>query len=161
MPTAASHVWRPSRARRVVLDGFVPIPRGVIPTPAPALVWPAKDPADVLDYELDISAALTGNPGDSIATLDVTITPNAAGDVVLNSSAADGPIAVLWMAKGQIGITYSVQVSIGTTNGRTLSRAILLPVQALSISAVPAAALTTSSGTVITDQNGNPILVGN
>ena len=31
MPTTATHVWRPSGARRVVLDGFVPVPRGTIP----------------------------------------------------------------------------------------------------------------------------------
>lgn len=160
MPTTAPHVWRPSGARRVVLDGFVPIPRGtVLATPA-ALAWPSKDPADVLDYEFDVSAALTGNGGDAIATLDVTITPNATGDLTLTSTGADGDIAVFWFSLGQIGTTYVVQVTIGTTSGRTLSRAVLLPVQSLATATAPTTVLTTDTGAVVTDTTGNPILIG-
>lgn len=160
MPTIASHVWRPSGARRVVLDGFLPVPRGTIPsTPAP-LAWPAKDPADVLDYEFDVSAALLGNRGDTIATIDVAIVPNALGDLTLVSSAADGPIAVFWFSHGQVGTIYAVQVTMNTASGRTLSRAILLPVQSLATAAAPIEALTTDTGNVVTDQSGNPILIG-
>ncbi len=160
MATIAPHVWRPSGARRAVLDGFVPVPRGTLPaTPAP-LVWPAKDPADVLDYEFDISAALLANRGDGIATIDVAITPDGASDLTLNSMAADGAIAVLWFGGGQIGTVYTVQLTIGTTDGRTISRAVLLPVQSLATAAVPAASLTSDTGAVVTDQNGNPILIG-
>ncbi len=160
MATIAPHVWRPSGARRAVLDGFVPVPRGTLPaTPAP-LVWPAKDPADVLDYEFDISAALLANRGDGIATIDVAITPDGTGDLTLNSMAADGAIAVLWFGGGQIGTVYTVQLTIGTTDGRTVSRAVLLPVQSLATAAVPATALTSDTGAVVTDQNGNPILIG-
>ncbi len=162
MPTTATHVWRPSGARRVVLDGFAPVPRGTIPaTPAP-LVWPTKDPADVLDYEFEIAAALLGNHGDGIATLDVTITPSGnVGDVVLNSSTADGAIAILWFAGGNAGTNYIIHVTAGTTSGRTLSRAVLLPIQSLSTaSSATLNALTTDTGAIITDQNGNPILIG-
>ena len=160
MPTIATHVWRPSGARRVVLDGFVPVPRGTIPsTPAP-LSWPAKDPADILDYEFDVSAALLGNRGDTIATIDVAITPNAAGDLALTNNAADGPIAVFWFGSGQIGTIYVVQITVGTSSGRTLSRAVLLPVQSLSSVSAPTEVLTTDTGTVVTDQSGNPILIG-
>jgi len=160
MPTAASHVWRPSGARRVTLDGFVPLPRGTIPTTPPPLTWPAKDPGDFLDYEFDATAALIGNRGDSIATLDVVITPNGIGDLTLSSATADGHIAVFWFAGGQIGTVYVVQITIGTGSGRTISRAVLLPVQSLAKASIPTAVLTTNSGAVITDQNGNPIAIG-
>lgn len=160
MPTVAPHVWRPSGARRAVLDGFVPLPRGTISTTPAPLAWPAKDPADILDYELDVSAALLGNGGDSIATLDVAITPNATGDLVLTSMGADGAIAVFWFSQGVVGTTYTAQVTIGTASGRTLSRAVLLPVQALASAAPPSNALTTDTGAIVTDQNGNPILIG-
>ncbi len=160
MPTIAPHVWRPSGARRAVLDGFVPVPRGTInSTPAP-LAWPAKDPADILDYEFDVSAALLGNRGDAIATLDVVITPNATGDLTLSSTGADGSIAVFWFAQGVIGTVYIVQITIGTTSGRTLSRAVLLPVQSLATASPPSNTLTTDTGAIITDQIGNPILIG-
>ncbi len=160
MATIAAHVWRPSGARRAVLDGFIPVPRGTIPTTPAPLAWPAKDPADVLDYEFDVSAALLGNKGDSIATLDATITPNATGDLTLSSSIADGAIAVFWFAGGQIGTIYVVQITIATSSGRTISRAVLLPVQALATTTAPTEVLTTDTGTIVTDQSGNPILIG-
>lgn len=160
MPTLASQVVRPSSARRVVLDGFIPVASGSVTSAPAALWWPAKDPGDVLDYEFDISPALAGNEKDTIATIGVTIEPSAAGDLTLNSSAADGNVAVLWLASGQSGTVYSVQVSIGTAAGRTIGRAIYLPVLALLANPPPVSALTTTSGAAITDQTGNAITVG-
>ncbi len=156
MPTTVTHVWRPSIARRVVLDGFVPVPRGASAAPS-VLVWPAKDPADVLDYELDITAALAGNDTDTIATVDVVTVPT---DLVCTATAADGNLVILWLSAGTAGTTYSVRVSIGTAGGRSIARAIQLPVQSLANSAAPAGSLTNGAGAVITDQNGNPILIG-
>ena len=92
MPTPATHVWKPSNARTVVLDSFIPVPRGSTALAPPPLNWPAKDPADVLDYQFDISPALVGNDGDAIATLDVTIEPANPGDLVLNSATTDGAL---------------------------------------------------------------------
>jgi hypothetical protein len=160
MPTVASHLWRPSTARRVVLDGFVPIPRGTLPIAARPLVWPAKDPADVLDFEIEIGPALAGNDGDGIATIDVVVVPAGPGGLVVNSMAADGTRAVFWLSGGQVGTTYSVQITLGTAGGRTIGRAVLLPVQSLAAATPPLNALTDDTGAVITDQAGNPILIG-
>src|ERR1700761_4907339 len=110
MATPATHVWKPSCARSVTIDSFVPVPRGSTATlPAP-LNWPTKDPSDVLDYELNIEPAVLGNCGDVIATLDVWISPNNPGDLALNSSTADGTVAVLWLAGGQAGTVYTITV---------------------------------------------------
>ena len=84
MATSASHIWRPSASRVLLLDGFVPGPRGFATYPATPLRWPAKDPGDVLDYQFDIAPALAGNDGDAISTIDVLITPSSEGDLVLN-----------------------------------------------------------------------------
>lgn len=157
MPTTATHVWHPSSARLAVLDSFVPVPRGSSIV-APVLTWPAKDPADVLDYQLDISAALIGNDGDSIASLDVLVQPGAPGDLTLVNAAADGSSAVVWLSLGQAGTTYLVTLSIVTVNGRTIQRDVQLPVLTLSQPAVPANAIQTGNGTALTDQNGNPVL---
>lgn len=156
-PTPASHVWKPSTARRVVLDAFIPVPRGSAAVAPAPLNWPAKDPADVLDYEFDISPALIGNHGDAISTLDVAISPSGAGDLALVNSAADGSVAVLWLAGGQAGTVYQATISISTTNGRTVQRSILLPVLSLSQPPIPLNAIQTNAGLVITDQNGNPV----
>ena len=85
MPTPASHVWKPSTARTVVLDSFIPVPRGSAAIAPPPLNWPTKDPADVLDYQFDVSPALVGNDGDAVETLDVSIEPANPGDLTLNS----------------------------------------------------------------------------
>jgi len=171
MATTASHLYRPGAARVLVLDGFVPGPRGarsdnpLSASPLPA--WPAKDPADVLDYQFDIAPALSGCDGDAVATLDVSISPSNPGDLALASAAADGARAVLWLAGGQAGTIYSVTLTIGTQAGRTLSRSVLLPVLALSSAAgsgpgaIGGGAITTDTGSVLVDEAGNPLLLGN
>jgi hypothetical protein len=159
MLTPAPHVWKPSNARTVVLDAFIPVPRGSAAVAPPPLNWPAKDPTDVLDYQFDISLAVVGNDGDSIASLDVTIEPADPGDLTLNSASADGTVAVLWLSGGQAGIVYTITLVIATTNGRTIQRSILLPVLSLSVPPIPPNALITDAWVVLTDQNGNPVLV--
>ena len=159
MPTLATHVWRPSSARSVTIDSFLPVPRGSTATVPAPLNWPTKDPSDVLDYEINISPAVIGNDGDVISTLDVSISPNNPGDLVINSATADGTVAVIWLAEGQAGTVYTITALISTITGRTIQRTILLPVLPLSVSIAPADGLQTAAGVVLTDQHGNPILV--
>ena len=158
MPTTAAHVWRPSAARTITLDAFIPVPRGTTATiPAP-LSWPLKDPGDLLDYQFDIAPALIGNDGDAIATLDITISPSNPGDLALSSTAADGTRAVLWLSAGQPGIAYTVTLTIGTQAGRTIARSVLLPVATLAIPPATSAPLQTENGSALTDSKGNPVL---
>ncbi len=160
MPTTATHVWKPSAARTITLDAFVPLPRGTKPN-APALAsWPIKDPTDLLDYQFDIAPALIANDGDAISTLDIAISPANPGDLALTSSMADGARAILWLSGGQSGTIYTVTLTIGTAAGRTLSRSVLLPVAALSQPPAVPGTLTTNTGATISDQNDNPIQTG-
>jgi len=158
MSTPATHVWKPSEARLVTIDSFIPVPRGSAVIAPPPLNWPTKDPGDVLDYILDIAPAIVGNDKDTIATLDVTTSPSAPGDVVIQSMTTDGSRIVLWLSAGQAGTTYTITFSISTVNGRSLQRSVLLPVLLLSVPPVPTGALLTAPGVVLTDQNGNPII---
>lgn len=159
MATPATHVWKPSSARLVTIDSFIAVARGSTATAPPPLNWPAKDPGDVLDYILDIAPAVVGNNGDGIATLDVGCSPSNPGDVVIKSSEVDGSRVVLWLSGGQAGTVYTITFSIATTGGRSLVRSVLLPVLLLSIPLVPADALLTGSGSALTDQNGNPVVL--
>ena len=165
MATTAQHVWRPSAARVLVLDGFLPVPRGTLPVSRVLPSWPAKDPADVLDYQFDIAPALSGNDGDAVSTLDVAISPSAPGDLQLVSAAADGARAVLWLGGGQGGTVYTVTLSIGTQAGRSLFRSVLLPVQLLSVGGVVgtgtgSAGLVTDGGGALLDDTGQPLDIG-
>lgn len=157
MSTPANHLWRPSNARYVQIDGFIAVPRGPQIPPATPLQWPSKDPGDTLDYVFDVSPALTANPGDTISTLDVVISPSQPGDLVLASSTADGARAVLWLSGGQPATTYAVTVTVTTTGGRALARSIALPVVALASAPAPASALTTPAGQPLTDPTGTPL----
>jgi hypothetical protein len=161
MSTLATHVWKPSHARLVSLDSFVAVPRGSAAVAPPPLNWPTKDPGDVLDYLFDIGPAIVGNDGDGIATLDVTLAPAAPGDLAVNSMTTDGSRVILWLSAGQAGTVYTITLMITTTNGRSLQRSVLLPVLLLSVPAVPVNAILTTSGVVLTDQNGNPVLSNN
>ena len=157
MSTQATQLWRPSNARYLQIDGFVATPRGPqIPPPQP-LVWPQKDPGDTLDYMFDLAPALSGNPGDSISTLSVTVSPQNPGDLTLVSAAADGPRVVLWLSGGVAGTVYTVTVTAGTTGGRSLARSLALPVVALANIPAPADALTTAGGQPLTDPTGTPL----
>jgi hypothetical protein len=158
MTTTISHVWKPSNARLVTVDSFIPVPRGTTAVAPPPLNWPTKDPADVLDYILDIGPAIVGNDGDGIATLSVSVVPNNPGGLVVQSTTADGSCIVLWLSGGQTGVIYTITFRITTINGRALQRSILLPVLLLSTPPIPANALLTTTGSVLTDQNGNPVL---
>lgn len=172
MLTTLTHVWRPSGARRVTLDGFGPIARGTTQSVPAPLSWAAKDPSDVLDYEFDISSVLAGNDGDVISVVNVTISPGNASagspsgasastdDLVANSVVADGSLVVIWFAGGAAGTVYAVQISVGTSSGRTINRVVLLPCLALASASQAALALTTDQGSIVTDQFGNPILLG-
>ena len=157
MTTPASHLWRPSNARYLQIDGFVPTPRGPQIPPPLALAWPAKDPGDTLDYVFDIAPAITANSGDGIATLDIAISPNNPGDVTLVSSSADGARAVLWLTSGQAFTNYTITINITTMGGRALARSIALPVIALASVPAPAGALTTPAGQALTDPTGTPL----
>lgn len=160
MSETITRVWHPSLARRVVLDGFAPVPRGASLSTPPLLSWPAKDPADVLDYVFDISAAVAGHPADAIAAVEVVPSPAGAGHLTVGEIAVDGRMAVVWLSGGQAGTTYRLQVTITTESGRVLGRAVALPVLALAAQSAPAGALQTPLGAVITDEDGNPILIG-
>ena len=158
MPTAATHLWKPSDSRTVVIDSFVPVPRGgSVSVPVP-LNWAAKDPRDVLDYQVDIGPALVGDEGDAIATMDLAVSPDGVGDLAVTSSVADGTRIVVWFAGGQSGVVYTVTIEVTTINGRALQRSILLPVISLSNPDIPVNSLETSAGVMLTDHNGNPVL---
>ena len=144
----------------MTIDSFVPVPRGAVASAPPPLNWPTKDPQDVLDYQLDIAPAVAGNSHDVISSMTVSVAPADPGDVIVNSAAADGTIAIAWLSGGQAGIVYTVTFLLTTTSGRTIQRSILLPVLELSVPPVPPGALQTSVGAILTDQNGNPVLVG-
>ena len=159
MGTQVNYTWIPSTSRLLVLDGFCVYPRGTSFIPSQPLAWPAKDPTETLDFILDIGGAIAGNEGDAIASLDVSIFPDNPGDLTLQSSSADGDLAILWLTAGYAGTVYQVTVTVGTNSGRIIARTINLPVAGLAKSPNAQNDLTDQYGNPITDQNNSPIIV--
>lgn len=157
MSKPAIYSWQPTTTRVVAVEGFGPFPRGVLQMQPPPLNWPVKDPGDVLDYIFDLSDALAGNQGDSIATIDVAIYPNNTGDLTLQSSSADGDQAILWLAGGVAGTNYAVNIVVGTNSGRVFSRTVSLPVQALATAIATDTDIVDQTGADLTDQTGAPL----
>ena len=158
MTTLVSHVWKPSKSRTITIDSFVPVPRGTVAVTPALLSWPSKDPADVLDYQVSIQPALTGNEGDCIESADIDIHPNQPGDLSVDNVSADGATIIIWMSGGQSGVVYTVTIKTALASGRTLQRSIFLPVVALSSPSTPVNAIQTNLAGSLTDQNGNPIV---
>ena len=124
-------------------------------SPGSTAAWPTKDPADVLDYVYDISPAIWGDEGDSIAFLNITISPAATGDLTLATSTSNGHQAILWLSAG----TYAVTLSIGTLAGRSFQRTVMLPCLSLSTEPPIGTELLTNTGAAIVDQSGNPLFI--
>jgi hypothetical protein len=160
MATLVSHVWKPSKARSLTIDSFVPVPRGSVATTPMPLSWPPKDPCDILDYQLDIEPAVIGNEGDAIDSVDIDVDPSQPGDLSLDNVTADGYKIVIWVSSGQAGVIYTVTIKAALSSGRTLQRSVLLPVLALSTPSIPANAIETTTQDPLTDQDGNPIVNG-
>jgi hypothetical protein len=157
MGTQAQFIWQPSTSRVATVDGFGPYPRGIWQTTPEPMTWPTKDPGDTLDYVLDLSKALAGDDGDSIKTLDVSISPANPGDLLMTQSTVDGDLAVLWLSSGVAGTTYAVTIVAGTNSGRAISRTVGLAVATLSTPSPFGNDITDQLGAALTDQSGNAI----
>ncbi len=72
-----------------------------------------KQPADVLDYDIDYMDFLSD--GDSISAKSVAVSPNG---LTIDSSAIFGTRVKVWLSGGTNGITYKVTVTATTTDGR-------------------------------------------
>lgn len=73
-----------------------------------------KQPADLLDYDIDFTRWLTED--DTITTAVVTVSP--ADELTAQSVFVDSPIVKVWLTGGVDGSTYTVTVTASTAGGR-------------------------------------------
>lgn len=72
-----------------------------------------KEPADVLDYDVDFSEWIPSS--DSIATA----TPTADTGITLGLTTITGNTVKQWVSGGTDGATYKITLTVTTTGGRT------------------------------------------
>jgi hypothetical protein len=157
MASLAAPVNGYSNSRILTVSAPVPVPIGPNPCSPTLLTWPFKDPADILDYKIDLGPTLIGVSGDYIETADVEIAPSQAGDLLLENITVDGFVLIVWLSGGNDGVTYTITFNVGTLSRKTLGGSIFLPVIALSELSSPTDSITTETGVLLMDENGNPI----
>lgn len=82
-----------------------------------------KDPADVWDYALDFTEAMT-KAGDTLASVSVTATP--ATITVGTTSTTPAGMATVRLSGGAAGTDYTITYRATTTGGRVLERSVRL-----------------------------------
>jgi hypothetical protein len=85
------------------------------------IVWPAKDPAEQLDY----SWTPPLDDGDAIATFTATIT---SGSAIKDSDSATDSIATVWISGGTADEKTYFNLVAMTDGGRTFREVAMLPV---------------------------------
>lgn len=89
-----------------------------------ALVWPAKDPDEVLDYQLDWSAEMSD--GDEIITSTWFID---SVDLVEQSSSNTATTTTIWLTGGVLDTSYALLNRVQTVAGRTLDETVHLRIK--------------------------------
>lgn len=84
------------------------------------IVWPAKDPAEVLDYSWEPGL----DEGDAITTTSAT----TGSGVTINSDSNTASKVTLWLSGGIDGETATFTLSVTTAGGRMFREVAVLPV---------------------------------
>lgn len=89
-----------------------------------ALVWPDKDPDEVLDYTLDWSARLG-----EVDIIIESLWPDPPAGIVMDSDSYSTSSTVLWLSGGEVNASYSFVNRIVTAGGRTMDQTVKLKVK--------------------------------
>lgn len=84
-----------------------------------ALVFPGKQPTEVLDYDIDWSQRLNGDTITS-SSWAVTTTDNIAGSLSIQSNSFLPTRTKVWLTQGTLGYSYILTNTITTANGDTM-----------------------------------------
>jgi len=75
-----------------------------------------KQPADVLDYDIDYATWLPDS--DEIATVVATVTPADGLEVETTLLIQNNTRVKIWVSGGVTGTTYKVEITVTTDDGR-------------------------------------------
>lgn len=89
-----------------------------------ALIWPPKDPEEVLDYDIDWTKRLAGD------TISASVFTVPEGDVVVGSSTNTTTTTKVWLSGGTLGETCEVLNHITTAGGRQMEQTVKLKIKA-------------------------------
>lgn len=85
------------------------------------LTWPAKDPDEDMDFQLDWLERLAG---DTIATSTWTV----PSGITSHDESNDDTTATIWLSGGTLGETYSLLNRVITAGGRTMDQTVTVEI---------------------------------
>lgn len=115
------------------------------------LIWPTKDPDEVLNYLLDATSQIAV-PNDGILTASVSVAPSGPGEMVASQVVASGSTVTVWLSGGYAGRIYQVKVLLTTQMGVTLEYPIVVPIDPSLASYPVVAPVSSGFGTSVTWQ---------
>lgn len=89
------------------------------------LTWPAKDPDEVLDYQIDWIT----NRLEAAETISTSTWSVIDGDVAIQSSSHASGIATVWLTGGTDSTVCVIRNRITTSGGRTYDEAAKLRIR--------------------------------
>lgn len=91
------------------------------------LIWPAKDPDEVLDYRIDWYDDGDGPLGDDLI-VDSDFTLEVAAGLTIDTQSNTYTESTVWLSGGTHGLTAKIKCTIVTDGGRTFERTVDLPI---------------------------------
>jgi hypothetical protein len=91
------------------------------------LVWPTSEPDDVLDYKLDMTAALA-DVGDTLTSVTAAVAPSGTEELTPSRLSFSGGVITVWLSHGVAGRLYVIQINAFTAANREFSFYVELPI---------------------------------
>ena len=89
------------------------------------LLWPNKDPDEVLDYVVDWTERLAG---DTISSSNFSIVSGGAA-LVIDSEGNTTEETTVWLSGGTLDASYEVLNRVTTAGGRTMDQTVKLKIK--------------------------------
>ena len=95
--------------------------------PKNTLVFPAKEPDEDLDYQIDATTKIA-NSADTITGVTVAVAPNGYGEMTAGRIAVNGSFITVWLTGGIPARVYQVNVKVTTASGRIYEWPVVIPI---------------------------------
>lgn len=90
------------------------------------LVWPPKDPDEVLDYEIDWTARLSSDTISNSPLSSIWILPDG---LIKDDDLQTDSTTTIWLSGGTLGSSYVLTNRIKTVGGRTMDQSVKLQIK--------------------------------
>lgn len=96
--------------------------------PTASLTWPPKDPDEKLDYAIEWADWLAETPTDTLSTSTWSVVSGTG--LVTSLMSINGTKTLIWLDAGTAGVTYYIENTVNTAQGRKAQRTVKIQVKA-------------------------------